>query len=91
VKIVWTPRAADDLDAAVGYISADRPDAAIRVANTIYSHVLALATMPHVGRIGELPGTRELVFHPWPYIAVYRVDADTVRILRIRHTSQDWP
>jgi addiction module RelE/StbE family toxin len=91
VKIVWTPQAADDLDAAVDYISAERPDAAVRVANTIYNHVLALATMPQMGRTGELPGTRELVFHPWPYIAVYRVDAEAVRILRIRHASQDWP
>jgi toxin ParE1/3/4 len=91
VKIVWTPRAADDLDAAVDYISADRPDAAVRVAGTIYHHVLTLAMLPHMGRVGELPGTRELVFHPWPYIAVYRVDVDAVRILRIRHASQDWP
>jgi len=91
MKIIWTPRAADDLEYVVHEISADRPDAAVRVAAKIYNHILMLATMPHMGRTGELPGTRELVFHPWPYIAVYRLSDDAVRILRIRHAAQLWP
>jgi toxin ParE1/3/4 len=44
-----------------------------------------------MGRTGEVPGTRELVFHPWPYIAVYKIDTEVVRIIRIRHAAQDWP
>jgi addiction module RelE/StbE family toxin len=91
MKIIWTPRAADDLEFVVNEISADQPDAAIRVAYRIYNHVLMLADLPHMGRKGELPGTRELVFNPWPYIAVYRVSEDAVRILRIRHGAQQWP
>jgi toxin ParE1/3/4 len=91
MKIIWTPRAADDLEYVVNEISADRPDAALRVAAKIYNHILMLATMPNMGRIGDLPGTRELVFSPWPYIAVYRVSEDAVRILRIRHGAQQWP
>jgi toxin ParE1/3/4 len=52
---------------------------------------MQLATMPHIGRRDEVPGTHELIFHPWPYIAVYRVTKDSIRILRIRHASQQWP
>jgi addiction module RelE/StbE family toxin len=91
MKIIWTPRAADDLEYVVHEISADQPDAAVRVASRIYDHVLMLADLPHMGRKGALPGTRELVFNPWPYIAVYRVSEDAVRILRIRHGAQQWP
>jgi plasmid stabilization system protein ParE len=64
MKVLWTPRAADDLDALVDYISADRPDAALRVADKIYNHVMLLAKMPQMGRLGDVSGTRELVFHP---------------------------
>jgi toxin ParE1/3/4 len=41
--------------------------------------------------LGLAPNTRELVFAPWPYIAVYEIIEDQVQILRIRHASQDWP
>ena len=91
MKIVWTPRAALDLDDLVDYISADSPDSATRVADRIYNEVLRLGTLPSIGRTGAVPGTRELIFPPWPYIAVYRVTDDSVRILRIRHAAQDWP
>nr|WP_223295542.1 type II toxin-antitoxin system RelE/ParE family toxin [Granulicella mallensis] len=57
----------------------------------MYKEVMQLAAMPNVGKIGELPGTRELLFHPWPHIAVYKVTSDAVRIIRIRHASQRWP
>jgi plasmid stabilization system protein ParE len=33
--------------------------------------------------------TRELLFPPLPYIAVYRLKAETIEILRIRHAAQD--
>ena len=91
MKVIWTPRAASDLDEMVDYIGADSPDSALRVAGRIYDQVMQLATMPHIGRSGEVPSTRELVFHPWPYIAVYKVADDAVRIIRIRHASQQWP
>ena len=91
MNVVWTPRAAEDLYALIDYIRLDNSDAAVRVASRIFSQIEALATMPHRGRTGQAPRTRELVFHPWPYIAVYRIEEDEVRVLRIRHASQDWP
>ena len=83
--------AAADLDDACTFIGTDNPDAAIRVADRIYTQVMGLADIPHQGRLGEVPGTRELVFHPWPYIAVYKVFASEIRIIRIRHAAQEWP
>jgi toxin ParE1/3/4 len=91
VKVLWSPRAAADLDSLVNFISADKPDAAARVGERIYEQVGGLASTPHMGRVGILPVTRELIIAPWPYIAVYRIDGATVRIIRIRHTSRRLP
>lgn len=90
MKILWTPRAAEDLEQIVEYIATKSSDSATRVADRIYTEIMELTKMPEVGRLGGFPGTRELVFTPWPYIAVYRVTADAIRILRVRHAAQSW-
>src|SRR5437899_6984725 len=83
--------AADDFTRIVERIREDNPASAQRIAQTIYNGLSALRTFPNRGRVGLAKGTRELVFAPWPYIAVYEVVADQVQVLRIRHASQDWP
>jgi toxin ParE1/3/4 len=90
-RVRWTTIASDDLARIVERIREDYTSAAQRVARTIYQGVAALRRFPNRGRIGLAPDTRELVFPPWPYIAVYEVTEDQVRVLRIRHASQDWP
>lgn len=91
MRVRWTANAANDLTRIVERIREDNPSAAQRVAQTIYNGVAALRTFPKRGRIGLANDTRELVFAPWPYIAVYEIIEDQVQVLRIRHTSQDWP
>jgi toxin ParE1/3/4 len=91
MRVRWTTNAADDLARIVERIREDKPSAAQHVAKTIFTTVAALRTFPNRGRLGLAPNTRELVFAPWPYIAVYEIIEDQVQILRIRHASQDWP
>jgi len=50
-----------------------------------------LATQHNIGRIGRLPGTRELVVSPYPYIVAYREHGNEVHILAVVHTSRRWP
>jgi toxin ParE1/3/4 len=90
-KVRWTANAANDLASIVNYIRKDNPDAARRVAKTIFDGVSELRTSPSRGRVGMVENTRELIFAPWPYIAVYEVFEDQVQVLRIRHASRDWP
>jgi toxin ParE1/3/4 len=90
-RVRWTTRAAADLAHIVERIREDNPEAAQRVARTIYRAVAELRQFPHRGRKGLAPDTRELLFPPWPYIAVYEILVDVVNVLRIRHASQDWP
>jgi toxin ParE1/3/4 len=91
MRVRWTMPAAEDLTRIVEYIRTDNPEAARRVAQTIFEGVAGLGRFPGRGRPGHVEDTRELVFPPWPYIAVYEIAVDEVRILRVRHTSQNWP
>ncbi len=91
MTVVWTPQATHDLAAISAYIALGSPTAANRVANKLIASVFALADTPHIGRIGEVPGTRELIVAPWPYIVVYQLDAEIIRVILIRHAAQKWP
>ena len=91
MRVRWTTDAASDLERITEPIAKDRPDAAIRTARTIYQGLATLRDFPNRGRIGRIDGTRELVFAPLPYIAVYRVKSEAVEVLRIYHAAQDWP
>jgi addiction module RelE/StbE family toxin len=91
MRVRWTSSAADDLAQIVNRIREDNPEAARRVAQSIYNGIALLRRFPLRGRMGLAPGTRELIYPPWPYIAVYEIVDGQVVILRIRHASQNWP
>ena len=73
----------------VKFIAAENPTAAARVRRSVSSAVLRLPDFPESGRIGQFPGTRELVVTNLPYIVLYRMSGDMVEILRVFHTSQE--
>ena len=57
----------------------------------LYEAVRSLKELPHRGRVGREEGTRELLFPPLPYVAVYRVKEQAIEVLRIYHAAQDRP
>jgi toxin ParE1/3/4 len=91
MKVRWTTPAKQDLAAIVRYIRRDKPMAAQRVGAKIREQVASLSSLALRNRKGDVEDTHELVFHPWPYIAVYRILEKEVQILRIRHAAQDYP
>jgi len=90
MTVIWTEGAAQDLTAIVDYIAGDDPQAARRVAKAVFDGVMSLSSMPHRGRGRPTDSSREMVFAPWPYLAVYEVVDSKVYIKGIRHTSRDW-
>jgi len=92
MKIRWSASAAKDLERIFERIRKSNPAAATRVVQTIYDGCALLGDFPNRGRPGRMPGRRELVFSPLPYIAVYRVreQEQTVEISRIYHGAQNW-
>lgn len=49
-----------------------------------------LINYPYIGRIGLIPGTRELIPHP-NYRIVYTVTDDRIDVHMVVHTSRQWP
>ena len=73
------------------YIRKDDPAAALRVKKKIAETLAGLDTMEERFHKGDVEGTREVSFPPWPYIAVYEISERQVHILDIRHGAQQWP
>jgi toxin ParE1/3/4 len=91
VKLEWSLFAVADREQIFDHIEADNPRAAVSLDDRIQERIEALLQYPLTGRSGRVEGTRELVIADTPYIAVYRVVDDTIRILRILHGARLWP
>ncbi len=87
----WTDEAATDLEQIAGYLFETAPLRAPDLVDAIYKLPESLLKFPYRGRPGKKHGTRELVASPLPYLIVYRVESDTLLILRILHGAQKWP
>jgi toxin ParE1/3/4 len=91
MEIRWSKQAAVDLDRIYKRIRKDNAVAAGVVIQTLYDGCTSLEKFPYRGRLSRMKGRRELVFPSLPYIAVYRVRADAIEIIRIYHAAQNWP
>lgn len=92
MRLRWTQPAARDLTQICDYIQERTSGAtARRVALVIFQQLSVLGQFPEAGRAGRKPGTRELVVARLPYVAIYRLQAETVEVLRILHAAQKWP
>ena len=85
-QVVWTDAALANLDTIETYIAQFNPPAARRMSVRLIDAGNSLSEQPERGRdVGR--GRRELT-SVWPYVIRYRVDGDTVAILRIRHGAR---
>jgi toxin ParE1/3/4 len=87
-KIRWTAEASDQFVSAIEHIQEDNPSAAKSVAEEVLRRVEQLTDFPHLGRRGEVQGTRELSIPP--HVIVYRVADDVVEVLHLWYGAQDW-
>lgn len=87
----WTKPAVDDLAHICDYTE-ERfgPAQARRAAGAIYDAADSLNHMPHRGRIGRKPGTREIMVSGHPFVVIYRAGKEAVQIIRILHGAQQW-
>jgi addiction module RelE/StbE family toxin len=89
MRIRWTPSATADLEHISDYLRDRHPAYRQPTMRKLYETIHSLKDWPYRGRIGREEGTRELLFPPLPYIAVYRVKEQSIEILRIYHAAQD--
>ena len=91
MKVVWLPRARDEVREAHAYITSKSPAAAKMVVARIRKQVAILNMHPLIGRPGRVPDTRELVISRTPYIVAYRIAGADIEILAVLHGSRQWP
>lgn len=90
MRIRWSKRSLQHLEALQKFIESSNAKAAQKVAATLLNAVERLRTHPASGRPGRVPGTRELVVAGTPYVMPYRVQLDTVEIIAVFHGRQRW-
>lgn len=91
MRVKWLRKALENLDDEAAYIAQDSPASAAALVRHLTESAAMLASHPHLGRPGRVPGTRELVVTRFSYILPYRVREQTVEILRVFHTARKWP
>ncbi|MEX2201254.1 MAG: type II toxin-antitoxin system RelE/ParE family toxin [Dongiaceae bacterium] len=91
MKIVWSARASADLDDIESYLETRNLDAAIATIDRLIDVIELLRQFPDLGRIGHLPGTRELVVTGTAYFIVYRVRRDEIDIVAVMHAMREFP
>lgn len=88
MRLVWDDRALDDLTAIAEYIAADSPRAAHRVVDYVRSAARLLETSPELGMPSPESGLREFILTRYPYLLVYEMIDNEVRILAVFHHRQ---
>jgi toxin ParE1/3/4 len=92
MRVVWTRKASRHLRSAHDYWARETsPGAADTMLERIFSAVELLERFPQAGRPGRIPGTRELVITPTPFLAAYRIRRSKIEILSLLHGARKWP
>ena len=91
MEVIWLEGAFLDSRRVREHIRQFNPLAAQKTVGRIEKAAEQLSRFPAVGRVGEVPGTRELVITGTPYFLVYRAHGDRLEILRVFHSKQQWP
>jgi toxin ParE1/3/4 len=91
--VIWTARARYELEAQAAYVAADSTGTARRLREIVFATTAGIGEYA-TGRRGRVGGTYEKVVPRLPYIIVYRIrkidGEETIRILRVIHTSRNW-
>jgi toxin ParE1/3/4 len=91
MRVRYTPRARDDLQAIYRYLDQISPSVAKSVKRTLERRIRRLGDIPFMAPATTEPGIYELSIVRYPYKVYYRVENEEVRIVHIRHTSRRPP
>ena len=84
MRVIWSPAALRQIEQIYRYIARSNPRAAADMVRRIIGVGDSLVNFPDRGRPVPQTRLREMTL-AYPYIIRYRVAADHVRILRVRH------
>jgi plasmid stabilization system protein ParE len=92
-SVIWSPTALEDLVRLRNFIAPHNPDAARRAAESLKKAAKLLAEHPGLGKRLEGRTDRELMvpFGQRGYALRYRLDGETIVVLKIWHSFEDRP
>jgi toxin ParE1/3/4 len=90
MNLVWTRSARKDRREIFELIQVDSVRAACKIDVIFLQKAALLARFPELGRPGRVSETRELLAHRH-YFIIYRIRRNQLEILRLLHTSRQWP
>ena len=90
MRVVYSPRAIQDLEHIAGYYrSVADPKIAAAISERIEQVINRIAHQPQTApRVVERSGVRAVLVLRYPYKIFYRLRDDAVEILHIRHTAR---
>lgn len=91
MSIRWLPQAQSNRLEQLEFIAQDNPLAAINQDEEIERQINMLLAHPQMGRPGRVAGTRELVISSTPFVVIYRLQGQSIEVLRLLHSAQQWP
>jgi len=92
LRIVWSPTARRQAQAAVDYIAMDRPETSHQWLDGLVRRVELLRDLPEQGRVvpeWHTSSVREILREP--YRVIYEVLEDRIEILTLSHFRQELP
>ena len=88
-RLIWSPRAADDLEGICEYIAKDSPQYAKTVATLVVNTVEAIPRFPKAGRIvPELQSTNIRERIVGRFRVIYRVKRNSIEVVTIIHGAR---
>lgn len=93
LPIEWTESASEDMDGIADYLLGESLpfDTVEDYVKRIYNAPEHLTTLPGAGKPGRVFNSREWLVKDTPYALIYRVLPDRVQILRVMHSSRQFP
>ena len=91
MRLEWSPLALADREAIFNYSEMKSPRSAVVMDERIAAAVRRLPLFPEIGRHGRMTGTRELVVQGAPFVVAYRIERQTIKVVRVLHSSRRWP
>jgi toxin ParE1/3/4 len=88
MRVLYTPRAQQDIERIYGYLLERSPLGAENVVRFIRQTAEFIGRNPHAGPKTDNPEIRMRVVRRYRYKIFYRIGPDAVEIIHVRHASR---
>jgi toxin ParE1/3/4 len=91
MQLKWSEFALEEYDAQLFYLALENEELAVKTQGLLEAALDHLLAFPEIGRAGRCPETFEFSVKKAPLLIVYEVQGGILTVLRILHTSRNYP